>query len=175
MGNVFRGGGDSFSLSNGGTDVFLDVLTLAVSDLARDAWDYRFAALLTLQDQNVMGRGAVGFDLGEIDWGTTGAERARAKRFVVRAAELALRRHRWEELGYEPPYAEGYLRRFKAMVEGYEPEAHDPAAHDPAAGPAVRHEGLFPGADEAAVASCVRHRVLSALPFWEGCRFCTAS
>ncbi|MEU5609457.1 hypothetical protein AB0H03_12105 [Streptomyces sparsogenes] len=175
MGNVFRGGGDSLSLSNGGTDVFLDVLTLAVSDLARDAWDYRFAALLTLQDQNVMGRGAVGFDLEEIDWGTTGAERARAKRFVVRAAELALRRHRWEELGYEPPYAEGYLRRFKAMVEAYEPEAHDPAAYDPAAGPAVRHEGLFPGADEAAVASCVRHRVLSALPFWEGCRFCTAS
>ncbi|MEU1787735.1 hypothetical protein ABZ553_17990 [Streptomyces sparsogenes] len=184
MGNVFRGRGDSLSLSNGGTDVFLDVLTLAVSDLARDAWDYRFAALLTLQDQNVMGRGAVGFDLEEIDWGTTGAERARAKRFVVRAAELALRRHRWEELGYEPPYAEGYLRRFKAMVEAYEPEAHDPEAygpeahdpeaHAPAAGAAVRHEGLFPRADEAAVASCVRHRVLSALPFWEGCRFCTA-
>ncbi|GAA2376138.1 hypothetical protein [Streptomyces cuspidosporus] len=189
MGNVFRGGSDALSLSNGGTDVFVDVLTLAVSDLARDAWDHRFAALLTLQDQNVMGRGAVGFDLAEIDWGATGAERARAKRFVVRAAELALRRHRWEELGYEPPYAEGYLRRFKAMVEAYDPkapdpeahdsgahdpEAHDPEAHDPAAGPAVRHAGLFPGADQAAVASCVRHRVLSALPFWEGCRFCTA-
>ncbi|MER6145000.1 hypothetical protein ABT174_34075 [Streptomyces sparsogenes] len=199
MGNVFRGGGDALSLSNGGTDVFVDVLTLAVSDLARDAWDYRFAALLTLQDQNVMGRGAVGFDLEEFDWGATGAERARAKRFVVRAVELALRRHRWEELGYEPPYAEGYLRQFKAMVEAYDPEAndpeaydpeaydpeahaleahdpeaHDPEAPDPAAGPAVRHAGLFPGADEAAVASCVRHRVLSALPFWEGCRFCTA-
>ncbi|MGY0059807.1 hypothetical protein ACWY4P_25230 [Streptomyces sp. LZ34] len=164
MGNVFRGGGDGLSLSNGGTDVFVDVLTLAVSDLARDAWDHRFAALLTLQDQNVMGRGAVGFDLEEIDWGSTPAERARAKGFVVRAVDLALRRHRWDELGYEPPFAEGYLRRFKAMVEAFDP-----------AGAVRRDGGVFPGPGEAAVASCVPHRVLGALPYWDGCRFCHAA
>lgn len=168
VGNVFGGfggsGGDGLSLSNGGTDVFLDVLTLAVSDLARDPWDFRFAALLTLQDQHVMGRGAVGFDLEEIDWGATPAERARAKGFVVRAVGLALRRHRWDELGYEPPFAEGYLRRFRAMVEAFDPAE------------AVRgHGGVFPGPDGAAVASCVPHRVLSALPYWDGCRFCRSA
>ncbi|MER7793540.1 hypothetical protein [Streptomyces sp. NPDC097640] len=170
MGNVFGGfggGSGGLSLSNGGTDVFLDVLTLAVSDLARDAWDFRFAALLALQDQSVMGRGAVGFDLEEIDWGTAPAERARAKGFVVRVVDLALRRHRWDELGYEPPFAEGYLRRFRAMVSAFGVEAFEPAE-------AVRRhgDGVFPGPDGAAVASCVPHRVLSALPYWDGCRFC---
>lgn len=93
------------SLSAGGRalgtklpEVFIDVLMPAVTDLADDAWDYRFAALLTLQDQNVMGRGAVGFDLQDIDWGTTPRERARSKDFVLHAATLALRRHRWSEL-----------------------------------------------------------------------------
>ncbi|MFF7704629.1 hypothetical protein [Streptomyces lydicus] len=61
-----------------GTEVFVDVLTLAVPDLAEDPWDYHFAALLTLQNQSVMGRGAVGFDLEDIDGGATPHERARS-------------------------------------------------------------------------------------------------
>ncbi|GHH43213.1 hypothetical protein [Streptomyces candidus] len=51
--NVCRAVGQRLELSNGGTEVFIDVLMLAVSDLADEAWDYRFAALLTLQDQHV--------------------------------------------------------------------------------------------------------------------------
>ncbi|WP_244417030.1 hypothetical protein [Streptomyces hygroscopicus] len=46
MGNVCGGGERSLCLSNGGTEAFIDVLMLAVSDLADDVWDYRFAALL---------------------------------------------------------------------------------------------------------------------------------
>lgn len=69
-----------------GTEVFVDVLTLAVSDLAEDPWDYRFAALLTLQYRSVMGRGAVGFDLEDIDGGATPHERARSKGCVLRTA-----------------------------------------------------------------------------------------
>ncbi|MEU0375585.1 hypothetical protein ABZ070_36955 [Streptomyces sp. NPDC006283] len=68
MSNIFSGGSHDLDLSNGATAVFIDVLTLAVSDLASEDWDFRFAALLTLQDQNVMGRGATGFDLAEFDW-----------------------------------------------------------------------------------------------------------
>ncbi|OEJ56709.1 hypothetical protein BGM19_00175 [Streptomyces agglomeratus] len=70
--NVFDGGdGQHLEMTNGGTAVFVDVLMLAVSTLAHEPWDFRFAALLTLQDQNVMGRGVVGFDLAELDWGGT--------------------------------------------------------------------------------------------------------
>lgn len=161
VGNVFGGGEQSLYLSNGGTEVLVEVLMLAVSDLAVDVWDYRFAALLTLQDQNVMGRGAVGFDLQDIAWGTTPRGRARSKDFVLRATTLALSRHRWSELGYEPPFAQDYLLRFKAMVEAFEPAAGTHLA------------GGFPGPEERAVASCPQHRILSALPHWDGCFLCT--
>lgn len=56
-GQRIRWRAQSLCLSNGGTEVFIDVLMPAVSDFADDVGDYRFAALLTLQDQNVMGRG----------------------------------------------------------------------------------------------------------------------
>ncbi|GGK07860.1 hypothetical protein GCM10011583_44690 [Streptomyces camponoticapitis] len=165
MGNSFRGGGDArLRMSNGGTAVFVDVLMLAVSDLAEEPWDYRFAALLALQDQNVVGGGCVGFDLPDIDWGATPAQCAHAKDFVLRTTDLALARHRWEELDYEAPYAQRDLRRFREMVENYEPA--------PAAGRTPHPR--FPRPDEAAMASCVRHRILSALPHWEGCVRCSA-
>ncbi|MER0245609.1 hypothetical protein AAHZ94_27260 [Streptomyces sp. HSW2009] len=160
MGNVFGGGGRRLYLSNSGTEVFVDVLMLAVSELADDGWDHRFAALLTLQDQNVMGRGAVGFDLQAIAWGATARDRARSKGFVLRATALAASGHRWGELGYRPAFAEDHLHRFAALVEPFEP-AGDP---DP--------DGGFPGPDEGASACCARHRVLSALPHWEGCFLC---
>ncbi|MFF7725752.1 hypothetical protein [Streptomyces sp. NPDC008001] len=163
MGNVFGSGGTSndLYLSNGGTAAFLDVLWLAVSDLARRPWDFRFAALLALQDQTVMGRGVVGFDLEDIDWGATPAERARAKDFVLQVIDLALDRHRWDELSYEPPYVPGYLQQYRVAVEAFTPPPHP-----------VDKE-VFPGPDMAVTASCVRHRVLDAQPYWEGCVFCT--
>lgn len=78
--NVFDGGdGRHLRLTNGGTAVFVDVLMLAVSALAHEPWDFRFAALLTLQDQNVMGRGVVGFGLAELDWGTHRTSRPRPR------------------------------------------------------------------------------------------------
>ncbi|MFF4188530.1 hypothetical protein ACFYZ9_35560 [Streptomyces sp. NPDC001691] len=160
--NTFRGGeGRCLEMTNGGTAVFVDVLMLAVSALAHEPWDFRFAALLTLQDQNVMGRGMVGFDLAELDWGATPPERAAAKDFLLRVLDLALSRHRWEDLTYEPARVEGYLTTYRAMVEEFDPAT-------------AQGTDVLPGPDEAAMASCVRHRVLDALPFWEACVFCTA-
>ncbi|MFD8999049.1 hypothetical protein [Streptomyces abikoensis] len=163
MGNTFGSGGtgDDLYLSNGGTAVFLDVLWLAVSALARRPWDFRFAALLALQDQTVMGRGVVGFDLEDLDWGRTPAEWARNKDFVLRVIDLALERHRWDELDYEPPYVPGYLHRYRAAVDAFTPP------------PRPADEKVFPAPNMALTASCVRHRVLDALPYWAGCVFCT--
>ncbi|MFJ7494903.1 hypothetical protein ACIQZB_27575 [Streptomyces sp. NPDC097727] len=164
MGNVFHGAGRSLSMSNGSTDVFVDVLMLAVSDLAESAWEHRFATLLTLQDQNVIGRGVVGFDLEDVDWGRSPHEQAAAKDFVLRVLDLALRKHRWDELDYEPPFAEGFLRQYREMVEAFDPaDVERPSGGFP-----------FPGPEEAAMASCVRHRVLCAPAHWEACVFCTA-
>ncbi len=106
-----------------------------------------------------MGRGCVGFDLAEIDWGGGTSERARAREFVLSVIDLALRRHRWDELGYDPPFARDYLRRYRTMVESF----------DMSTAPAPR----FPDPAEAATASCVRHRILTGLPHWEACVFCS--
>ncbi|MFD7769189.1 hypothetical protein [Streptomyces sp. NPDC059787] len=103
MSNIFSGGSHGLDLSNGATAVFTDVLVPAVSDLVSEGWDSRFAALLPLQDQNVMGRGAVGFDLAEFDRSAAERERARAKDLVPRATALPASGHRWSELGCHPP------------------------------------------------------------------------
>ncbi|MYS34435.1 hypothetical protein K388_06351 [Streptomyces sp. KhCrAH-43] len=160
--NEFEGGGGRhLSMTNGGTAVFVDVLTFAVSELALKPWDFRFAALLSLQNQNVMGRGVVGFALEELDWGDSPQEADEAKDFLLRVLDLALTHHRWDELTYEPPRVEGYVRTYRAMVEDFDPAT------------ARAGEDVLPGPQEAARASCVRHRVLNGLPFWEECVFCT--
>ncbi|WP_098023869.1 hypothetical protein [Streptomyces sp. st115] len=162
MNSFYGGDGRYLEMTNGGTAVFVDVLMLSVSTLAREPWDFRFAALLTLQDQSMMGRGVVGFDLADLDWGDTPQERAAAKDFLLRVLDLALTRHRWEELTYEPPRAEGYLRTYRAMVETFDPATANAGAD------------VLPGPQSAAMASCVRHRVLDGLPFWDVCVFCSA-
>ncbi|WP_063832304.1 MULTISPECIES: hypothetical protein [Streptomyces] len=139
--NSFRGGGHELDLRNGATEVLVEVLMLAVTALAREDWHHVFAAELARQDQNLMGRGVVGLDLDELDWG---ADPERNRAFALAVVDLALTRHRWDELGYDPPYAEGYLRTFRLMVEHARPAPAPPA--DPA---------------EAMAASCVRHRVLT--------------
>ncbi|MGW2180793.1 hypothetical protein ACWCXX_22425 [Streptomyces sp. NPDC001732] len=163
MGNDFGGGGRTLYLTNGSTEVFVDVLVLAVSDLAETVWEHRFAALLCRQDQWAMGRGMVGFDLEDIDWGRSPRERDAAKDFVLRVLDLALRRHRWDELDYDPPFAEDCLRRYREMVEAFDPAGIAPEDRD--------HD-CFPTPEEAATAMCVRHRVLSAPTWWEECVFC---
>ncbi|WP_328766985.1 hypothetical protein [Streptomyces sp. NBC_00286] len=45
MSNIFSGGSHDLDLSNGATAVFIDVLMPAVSDLASEDWDFRFAAI----------------------------------------------------------------------------------------------------------------------------------
>ena len=150
-------------MTNGGTQVFVEVLMLAVSDLVREPWDYQFAGLLTQQDQSVMGRGIVGFELEGIDWGHDDAQQARNKEFVLRVIDLALQRHRWDELKYNPPFAQRHLQQFKSMVEAFPPATATPDPGFPG----------FPGPDDAAMASCARHRVLNALPHWDSCILCT--
>ena len=158
--NVFRGGALDLDLSNGGTEVFVEVMMLALSALAGDEWDFRFAALIARQDQYVMGRGAAGFDLEDVDWGSTPTERARAREFVLRTIDLALARHRWEDLGYEAPFAAEHLWRFRRMVEAFDPVGVVPAP------------GAFPARDEVVVAFCLRHRVLAPLRWYSACVLC---
>ncbi|WP_204358843.1 hypothetical protein [Streptosporangium sp. 'caverna'] len=160
MGNTFGGGDGRLYMSNGSTEVFVEVLMLAVSASASREWEFRFAALIAAQDQDIFGRGTVGFDLKDLDWGDTPAEHAMNKDFVLGTVDLALSRHRWDELGYDPPFAQDYLRRFRRMVEAFDLST------------AVPRSRGFPATEDVVAVSCVRHRVLSPLSYYKACVFC---
>ncbi|MGW4837814.1 hypothetical protein [Streptomyces globisporus] len=54
------------------------------------------------------------------------------------------------------------MRTYRAIVEAFDPGMAEP------------NTDVLSGPEDAAMASCVRHRVLDALPYWTGCVFCTA-
>ena len=121
MANTIRGGDQVLRMSNTSTEVFIEVLMLAMSSLARRSWELRFAAFLAGRDQDIRGRGLVGFRLEDLDWGATPASQAENRDFVLRAVDLALTRYRWDELSYDPPLVGDHLRRFRSMVEAFDP------------------------------------------------------
>ncbi|MGW7681081.1 hypothetical protein ACWGID_10105 [Kribbella sp. NPDC054772] len=118
MGSSFGRGQDDrdrLFLSNGGTDVFLDVLALAACELARSDFERRFALLLC---NSRIGMGNDDFDLDELPWS---AEFIAEREFLLRVIALAATGFRWAMLSYEPPYAEAHLRQYGDVVRGYTP------------------------------------------------------
>jgi hypothetical protein len=103
-------------LSNGGTDVFFDVLTLAGCVIAETPWERNL--VLYFADGHRWGRGNSGFDLAELPWTSNWpAEKA----FLDRLIGLSLTRRGWDRLTYDPPHAIQYLTTFREMVAGYTP------------------------------------------------------
>lgn len=121
MGNRFTAHGssaerDELHLSNGGTDVLFDVLTLAGCDLAETAWEQNL--VLYFADGHRLGMGTSGFDLSDLPW--TAKWRAE-KAFFLRMIDTAASRHGWDRLRYDPPYAAGWLAVYHAMLAGFVP------------------------------------------------------
>jgi hypothetical protein len=119
--NYFTGGGSSpggagLHLSNGGTDVLFDVLTLAGCALAETAWERNL--VLHFADGHRLGRGTSGFDLSELPWTSDWpAEKA----FFLQMIDSALSRHGWDLLSYDPPHATESLATYRAMVAKFTP------------------------------------------------------
>lgn len=144
-------------LSNGGTDVFFDVLTLAGSAIAETPWQRNL--VLHFADAHRWGRGNAGFDLAELPWtGDWPTEMA----FLDQVIGLALARQGWDLLTYDPPYAIRYLTTFREMSAGYTPV--------PLAAPAWGDWRVPPAA--ALTARCEIHDVFVG-EF--GCRLCDPS
>lgn len=119
MGNLItnKKADEWLNLSNGATDVLLSVLLLSGSDLATTEWEKELIIWLAEHDQYLYGRGVVGFDIDEIAWSTQDFDRQKA--FFLKTIDLALQRHRWEVLDYDPPYAHEYLVTLRRLVEKY--------------------------------------------------------
>ena len=120
MGNWFGGSasGPRLKLSNGGSEVFLDVLALAACDLATTDFERGFALLLC---NSRVGLGNESFDLDELPWSS--ADWKAEREFLLRVIELAKAHSRWELLSYEPSYADRYLADYHEVVRGYHPPA----------------------------------------------------
>lgn len=99
----------------------MSVLLLSGSGLAASVWEREFMAWLAEQDQEVFGAGMVGFDLDEIAWDPAGFDVQ--QRFVLGVIDLALQRHRWDELGYHPPFAAAQLDALRTLVAEFRPDA----------------------------------------------------
>jgi hypothetical protein len=117
VGNRFGGSasGPGLELSNGGSEVFLDVLSLGACELAETPFERGFALLLC---NSRIGSGNESFDLDELPWSADWeAERA----LLLRAIELAQSHFHWDFLSYDPPHADRYLAEYAAVVMEYRP------------------------------------------------------
>lgn len=112
-------------LSNGSTSVLLSVLLLSGSALAQSPWEKELITWLAEHDQDVFGLGVVGFDLDEIAWDSQNF--AIQKDFFLRIIDLALSRHGWERLTYDPPFVADQLRVLRRLVEIYCQEFVEPS------------------------------------------------
>lgn len=119
MGNIISNdkADDSLPLSNGATDVLLSVFILAGSDLAQTDWQKEAIIWFAEHDQSIFGRGVVGFDIDEIAWQKD--QFIEQQQFLLQVIDLALQRHHWDKLDYQPPHAHEYLIKLRELITSY--------------------------------------------------------
>ncbi len=122
MSNTIRRDGEAprdqwLTMSNQGTDCFLELLLLAASALEQTPAQRGLTAFLENQREvNRIAPGTADFDVEEMPW-----EKASIREdalFLLRVAEAAKCRSGWEKLGYMPEeqIAFPWLDRFAEMV-----------------------------------------------------------
>ena len=106
-------------MSNGLTSVFLDVLLLSGSDLARTDSEVATVVSLAERDQSIVGLGIVGFDVSELGWTPDGFDEH--KQFLLKTVDGAVAGQRWDVLGYEPSTERllPCLAEFRELVERF--------------------------------------------------------
>lgn len=106
---------DSLVMSNGETDVFINILALSGSVIAQTESEKRLMVYLSEKDQ-IIGRGCVGFDIAEMPWDKeTFIE---DKKFIIQVINGARNRTGWEKLDYSPneEFVSYHLNVFENLV-----------------------------------------------------------
>ena len=113
---------DYLKLSNGATDVLIDVLVLSGSSLAQTRWQKELIIFLSLNDQEIKGQGCVGFDISDLGWEIDNFEDQ--KKFLLKVIDNALKKTNWKMLNYEPEEKIIFsnLRELKEMIVNYSTE-----------------------------------------------------
>lgn len=121
MGNIIRFNehtpvDDWICMSNGTTDVFINVLALSGSALAETAEEKQMIVWLSEKDQK-LGLGTVGFDVVDMPWKRETF--SNDKIFILNVIKAAENKLDWEKLDYIPEYRylSSNLKRFREYVE----------------------------------------------------------
>lgn len=113
---------EQLQMSNGLTDVFLNVLILSGSRLATNDSERRLIVWLAEKDQSKRGMGTVGFDIGEMPWDPQNFSECKA--FLLNTIQAAEDKFGWETLDYKPNKQMIFpvLKRFYEMVSAFKRE-----------------------------------------------------
>ncbi len=160
-------GGNHLQMSNGLTSVFIDVLTLAGSKLARTDDEKRLIVWLAEKDQNIVGMGTVGFDIREMPWNTGNLEDN--KQFIQNVVEAANNKSDWDKLDYQPNEELLFpaLEKFSKMIEKLTAEDVYPNAIADWVNAAEKDDPILNGFPK-----CEKHGILLTC---FGCIFCGAN
>lgn len=107
-------------MSNGLTDVFINVIVLAGSRLAKTEEQKRLIIWLAEKDQTAIGIGAVGFDIRNMPWNTETFKKDKA--FMLKTIRYALNKKYWDKLDFEPNEKILFpvLNQFAELIEAFE-------------------------------------------------------
>lgn len=130
MSNIVYFGDNDLLMSNGLTDVFLNVLVLSGSRIAVSDSEKRFAVWLAERDQSKAGGGTVGFEITEMPWNK--ADYSECKAFLLNAVKFAEQRLGWETLDYSPNENTLFpaLKKFAELITDFSAEDIDPDGYD---------------------------------------------
>lgn len=119
---------EEIHMSNGLTDVFINVLVLSGSALAVTDDEKRIIVWLAEKDQSSVGMGTVGFDICGLPWNKNAF--AGNKRFLLNVIEAAKSKDNWFFLDYEPNEELLFpcLDRFSKLISALECIDIDPMA-----------------------------------------------
>ena len=123
MGNYFchleNPDAEGFSVSNGGTSVFIAVLCLAGHEIATEDWQKDLLAWISTHDRHVIGNGNTGFDVSEMGWFVDRHDEQ--KRFLLLLTARARLKTNWQKLPYDPPLERAVyaLEKFDGLVNGF--------------------------------------------------------
>lgn len=106
---------DSLAMSNGGTDVLINILALSGSVIARTESEKRLVVYLSEKDQ-ITGRGCVGFEIARMPWEKETFEED--QKFMLRLINGARNKTGWERLDYSPneELVSNYLDAFENLI-----------------------------------------------------------
>lgn len=130
MSNIVYFGDNDLLMSNGLTDVFINVLVLSGSRIAVSDSEKRFVVWLAERDQSKLGGGTVGFEISEMPW--SASDFAECKAFLLNTVKFAEQRLGWEVLDYPPNENMLFpaLRKFAELVKFFSAKDINPTGYE---------------------------------------------